>query len=133
MRRFRLLLATPIAVVLFASAFTRLAELKGLYQIEVGVNDQTYSGTFTVTPGQNGQFSAEMSLTSPSTVTGSFKGNTKGDSVFYTGTYNDQSRNCTGTMSSHAVMEKDGNVAGTLSINDSCAGGVDATLRLSKK
>src|SRR5690349_17652139 len=59
MRRLSSLLPTPIALVLLATAFTRLAELKGPYQIAIGVNEQSYTGTFTITPHESNQFTAE--------------------------------------------------------------------------
>jgi len=131
MRRPSLLLAA-LMLPLVAGAFTAAAELKGAYKIEIGVGDQAYGGTFTITPGTNGAFSGALSITSPSTVTGTFAGSTKGDSVFWSGKYNDQSRNCTGSMSTRGLQQTDGTVSGVVSIDDSCAGAVDGTIRLWK-
>jgi len=131
MRRSPIVLA-PLALLLVAGAFMRLAELKGAYKIEIGVNDQSYGGTFTIKPGDKNTFTAEMAVTSPSTVNGTFTGSTKGDSVFWEGKYNDLSRNCTGSMSSRGALQKDGSVVGGLSIDDSCAGAIGGNVKLWK-
>jgi hypothetical protein len=131
MRRPALLL-TALALPLMLGAFSGRAELRGAYKIEIGVNDQSYGGTFTVTPKEKNTFSAAMAITTPSTVNGDFTGSTKGDSVFWSGKYNDTSRNCSGSMSSRGVQQKDGSVTGVIAIDDSCAGAVEASLKLLK-
>lgn len=120
-----------VSVLALSAAGAVAAELKGDYKIEISANGEAYTGTTKVTPGAKGEFTADFTITSPTTVTGDIKGRTIGDSVTYESKYVDKDRGCTGTITAKGVAEKDGSKAsGSALINDSCGGELNGTFRL---
>jgi len=120
------------AVLGTTAAATRIiaAELKGDYKVEFVVNDASYTGTAKTTPAGKGAFTAKFDFTSPSPVTADANGKTAGDSVTFDAKYQDNGRNCTGTVVGKGTVEKDGSKAvGTIAIQDSCDGEASGTFR----
>ena len=125
-------LVAGAAVVATTAAATRTiaAELKGDYKVEFVVNDASYTGTAKTTPAGKGAFTAKFDFTSPSPVTADGNGKTVGDSVTFDAKYQDNGRNCTGTVVAKGTVEKDGSkAAGTIAIQDSCDGEASGTFR----
>ena len=125
-------LVAGAAVVAATAAATRTiaAELKGDYKVEFVVNDASYTGTAKTTPAGKGAFTAKFDFTSPSPVTADATGKTVGDSVTFDAKYQDNGRNCTGTVGGKGTVEKDGSKAvGAIAIQDSCDGEASGTFR----
>lgn len=122
--------AAVVAVTATVASYV-VADLKGEYNIEFAIQDQTYAGKAKTTPGAKGAFTATVLFTSPSTVAADLTGKTFGDSVTYEAKYTDKDRGCTGTFSAKGTVEKDGSKAnGTVDISDSCSGALNGTFRL---
>jgi hypothetical protein len=126
-------LVAGVAAVATTAGAVRIiaADLKGDYNVEVVVNEASYTGTAKTTPAGKGGFTAKLDFTSPGPVSADATGKTFGDSVTFDAKYVDNTRNCTGTLTAKGTVEKDGNkAAGTVAINDSCDGEASGTFRL---
>ena len=123
--------AALAAVLASVTAVYAVADLKGDYKVEFVVQETSYTGTATATPGAKNAFAGKWEFTAPSSVVMDVTGKTTGDSVAFDAKYVDNGRNCTGTLTGKGAVEKDGNkAAGSISINDSCGGELSGTFRL---
>ena len=126
----RIVAGAALVATTAAAARTVAAELKGDYKVEFVVNEASYTGTAKTTPAGKGAFTAKFDFTSPSPVTADATGKTVGDSVTFDAKYQDNGRNCTGTVVGKGTAEKDGSkAAGTITIQDSCDGEASGTFR----
>ena len=126
----RIVAGAALVATTAAAARTVAAELKGDYKVEFVVNEASYTGTAKTTPAGKGAFTAKLDFTSPSPVTADATGKTVGDSVTFDAKYQDNGRNCTGTVVAKGTVDRDGSKAtGTISIQDSCDGEASGTFR----
>ena len=129
----RLVRITPIAVLLGATAFAALPDIRGDYQLEFTVEETRYTGVAKTTPGAKGAFTASFDFDVPSPISSEVKGTTKGDSVTFEAKYKDSGRNCTGTFTGRGTMTKNGaEASGVVAIQDNCSGPINGTFRLWK-
>ena len=123
-------IAAAAAVVASVTSFAR-ADIKGDYNVEFTVGENSYTGTAKATAGEKGAFTGTFTFTSPSPVDADVTGKTVGDSVTFDAKYVDSGRNCSGTFTAKGTAEKDGSKAsGGVAIKDSCDGDITGTFRL---
>lgn len=123
-------IAAAAAVVASVTSFAP-ADIKGDYNLEFTVGENSYTGTAKTTAGAKGAFTAKFTFTSPSPIDSDVTGKTAGDSVSFDAKYVDSGRNCSGTFTGKGTVATDGSKAsGAVAIKDSCEGDIAGTFRL---